>query len=204
MIIDIHPVNPEARLIARVASMLDSGGIVAYPTDSVYAIGCDAANNRAVERLHKLQNSDKLKPYALICRSLSEIADYAKVSNGAFRVMKQHLPGPYVFILEASRRVPKLLTDRRKTIGVRMPSNPVLRDLAEALGRPILSSSIKNAVGEFEIDPQAIDRMIGAHLASVVRAEEVGHEPSSVVSLVGDNFEIVREGKGDVSFFRES
>jgi tRNA threonylcarbamoyl adenosine modification protein (Sua5/YciO/YrdC/YwlC family) len=203
MIIDIHPVNPETRLIARVASMLDSGGIVAYPTDSVYAIGCDASNNRAVERLHRLQNSDKHKPYALICRSLSEVADYAKVSNGAFRAMKQHLPGPYVFILEASRKVPKLLTDRRKTIGVRIPSNPVLRDLVEALGRPILSSSIKNEEGEFECDPVAIDKLVGAHLATVVRGEEVGHEPSSVVNLVGDNFEIVREGKGDVSFFRQ-
>src|SRR5687767_9235589 len=114
MILDIHPKNPEPRLIARVAAMLESGGIVAYPTDSVYAIGCDASNNRAVERLHWLQKADKHKPYALICRSLSEIAEYAKVSNGAFRALKAHLPGPYVFILEASRQVPKLLTDRRK------------------------------------------------------------------------------------------
>lgn len=203
MIIDIHPKNPEARLVARASSMLESGGILAYPTDSVYAIGCDAANNRAVERLHRLQKSDKHKPYALICRSISEIAEYAKVTNGAFRVLKAHLPGPYVFILEASRLVPKLLTDRRKTIGVRVPSNPVLHDLVEALGRPILSSSIKDEDGEFLNDPETIDRTIGAHLAAVVRAEDVGHEPSSIVSLVGDDFQIVREGKGDVSFFRE-
>jgi tRNA threonylcarbamoyl adenosine modification protein (Sua5/YciO/YrdC/YwlC family) len=202
MILDMHPVNPEPRLIARVAAMLESGGIVAYPTDSVYAVGCDAANNRAVERLHKLQKSDRHKPYSLICRNLSEIAEYARVSTAAFRALKQHLPGPYVFLLEASRLVPKLLTDRRKTIGVRVPSNPVARELAEALGRPILSSSVKNAEGEFIVDPAEIDALIGPQINVVVRAGEVGAIPSSIVSLVGDSFEIIREGKGDVSSFR--
>lgn len=202
MILDMHPVNPESRLIARAAAMLESGGIVAYPTDSVYGIGCDATNPRAVERLHKLQNSDKHKPYALICRSLAEIAEYARVSNGAFRAMKAHLPGPYVFILEASRLVPKVLTDRRKTIGVRMPGNPVARDLVNALGRPILSSSLKDEEGEFVVDPEEIDRLIGARINVVIRAEEVERTPSSVISLVDDTFEVIREGKGDVSFFR--
>ena len=202
MILDMHPVNPETRLIARAAAMLDSGGIVAYPTDSVYGVGCDATNARAVERLHKLQNSDKHKPYALICRSLAEISEYARVSNGAFRAMKAHLPGPYVFILEASRLVPKLMLDRRKTIGVRMPANPVARDLVNALGRPILSSSLKDEEGEFVVDPEEIDRLIGARINVVIRAEEVERTPSSVVSLVDDNFEVIREGKGDISFFR--
>ena len=202
MILDMHPVNPEARLIARAAAMLDSGGILAYPTDSVYGVGCDATNVRAVERLYKLQNSDRHKPYALICRSLAEISEYARVTNGAFRVMKAHLPGPYVFILEASRLVPKILLDRRKTIGVRMPANPVARDLVAALGRPILSSSLKDEEGEFAVDPEEIDRLIGPRINVVIRAEEVERTPSSVVSLVDDNFEIIREGKGDVSFFR--
>lgn len=202
MILDMHPVNPEPRLIARVAAMLDSGGIVAYPTDSVYAIGCDATNNRAVERLHKLQKSDKHKPYALICRSIAEIAEYAKVGNASFRALKHHLPGPYVFILEATRAVPKLLTDRRKTIGVRMPEHPVPRGLAETLGRPILSSSLKDEEGEFMVDPEEIDRTIGKLINVVIRSGEVGRTPSSVVSMVGDEFEITREGKGDVSYFR--
>lgn len=202
MILEMHPVNPESRLIARAAAMLDSGGVVAYPTDSVYALGCDATNNRAVERLYKLQNSDRHKPYALICRSLAEISEYARVSNGAFRVMKAHLPGPYVFLLEASRLVPKILLDRRKTIGVRMPANPVARDLVAALGRPILSSSLKDEEGEFVVDPDEIDRLMGARINAVIKAEEVGSVPSSVVSLVDDAFEIIREGKGDVSFFK--
>lgn len=202
MILDMHPVNPESRLVARAAAMLESGGIVAYPTDSVYGVGCDATNVRAVERLYKLQNSDRHKPYALICRSLAEIAEYARVTNGAFRAMKAHFPGPYVFILEASRLVPKILLDRRKTIGVRMPSNPVARDLVNALGRPILSSSLKNEEGDLVVDPEEIDRLIGPRINAVIRAEEVERTPSSVVSLVDDRFEIVREGKGDVSFFR--
>lgn len=202
MILEMHPVNPEARLIARAAAMLESGGVVAYPTDSVYGVGCDATNVRAVERLHKLQKSDRHKPYALICRSLAEISEYARVTNGAFRAMKAHLPGPYVFILEASRLVPKILLDRRKTIGVRMPANPVARDLVNALGRPILSSSVKNQEGEFVVDPEEIDRLIGPRINVVIRAEEVEAHPSSVISLVDDNFEIMREGKGDVSFFR--
>jgi len=202
MILEMHPVNPEARLIARAAAMLDSGGILAYPTDSVYGVGCDAANNRAVEALYKLQNSDRHKPYALICRSLSEVAEYAKVSNASFRIMKQHTPGPYVFILEASRLVPKILLDRRKTIGVRIPSNPVARDLVNALGRPILSSSLKNEAGEFVVDPEEVHRLIGARINAVIKAEEVGSTPSTVVSLVGDVVEVVREGKGDVSEFR--
>lgn len=202
MILDLHPVNPEARLIARAAAMLDSGGILAYPTDSVYGVGCDATNVRAVERLYKLQNSDRHKPFALICRSMAEIAEYARVTNGAFRVMKAHLPGPYVFILEATRLVPKVLLDRRKTIGVRMPSNPVARDLVNALGRPILSSSLKDEEGDFAVDPEEIDRLIGKQINAVLRAEDVERTPSSVVSLVDDVFEIIREGKGDVSFFR--
>lgn len=202
MILDMHPVNPEARLIARAAAMLESGGIVAYPTDSVYGVGCDATNVRAVERLYRLQKSDRQKPYALICRSLAEISEYARVSNGAFRVMKAHFPGPYVFILEASRLVPKILLDRRKTIGVRIPSNPVARDLVNALGRPILSSSLKTEEGDLAVDAEEIDRLIGPRINVVIRAEEVEPTPSSVISLVDDNFEIIREGKGDVSFFR--
>ncbi|MBI4859008.1 MAG: threonylcarbamoyl-AMP synthase [Candidatus Riflebacteria bacterium] len=201
MIIRIHPVNPEARLIARVVSVLEGGGVIAYPTDSVYALGCNAKNNRAVERLYKIKKSDRLKPFSLICSEISEISEYAKVSNQAFRILKHHLPGPYVFILEASRRVPKLLTDRRKTIGVRIPSNPVARMLAQGLGGPMLSSSCKTEDGEFMVDPEEIDRIYGPQISAVIHAEEVGQEPSSVISLVDDEVAIVRQGKGDLSFF---
>jgi tRNA threonylcarbamoyl adenosine modification protein (Sua5/YciO/YrdC/YwlC family) len=202
MILDMHPVNPEPRLVARVVSVLENGGVIAYPTDSLYALGCDAANNRAVERLHKLKKSERAKPLTLVCRDLSEVAEYARVSNNAFRILKHHVPGPYVFILEASRMVPKLLTEKRKTIGVRIPSNPVARAIVEALGRPMLSTSVKDDAGAFIVDPQEIDRMVGARINLVIRAEEVGQEPSSVIEMISDQVRVVREGKGDVSYFR--
>lgn len=202
MILSLHPDNPEPRLVARVVSMLENGGVIAYPTDSVYALGCDASNNRAVERLYKLKKSDRAKPFSLVCRDIAEISGYARVSNSAFRTLKSHLPGPYVFILEANRNVPKLLTDKRKTIGVRVPSNPAARSLVEGLGRPILSSSIKDDEGEFLVDPEQIDKILGPFINVVVRAEEVGRTPSSVVSLVDEAPEIIREGKGDLTAFR--
>jgi tRNA threonylcarbamoyl adenosine modification protein (Sua5/YciO/YrdC/YwlC family) len=202
MILQMHPVNPEPRLVARVVSALEAGGVVAYPTDSVYALGCDATSNRAVERLYKIKKSDRAKPFSLVCQDLSQLSEYARVSNNAYRILRHLTPGPYVFILEASRLVPKLLTDKRKTIGCRIPSNPVARDLVTSLGRPMLSSSIKDEEGEFMCDPERIDRAIGAQINLVIRAEEMGMIPSSVVSLVGDGVEIVREGKGDLDFLR--
>jgi tRNA threonylcarbamoyl adenosine modification protein (Sua5/YciO/YrdC/YwlC family) len=202
MILDMHPVNPELRLVARVASMLEGGGVIAYPTDSLYALGCDATNNRAVERLYKIRKSDRHKPFTLVCKDLTQVSEYAQVSNTAFRALKHHVPGPYVFILEASRRVPKLLTDRRKTIGVRIPSNPVAMELVNALGHPILSASIKNDADEFVNDPAIIDKLLGHQLNVTIRAEEVGTIPSTVVSLVSTDPEIIREGKGDLSYFR--
>jgi len=203
MILEIHPINPEPRLLARVVSVLEGGGVVAYPTDSVYALGCDATNNRAVERLYKIKKSERHKPFSLLCQDLSQVSEYARVSNQSFRILRHHLPGPYVFILEASRLVPKLLTDRRKTIGVRVPSNPVARDLVLALGRPMLSSSIKDDQGEFVVRPQEVDRLLGWQINLVISAEEVGIVPSSIVSMVGDRIEIVREGKGDLSYFKK-
>ena len=201
MILDLHPVNPESRLVARVVAALEAGGVIAYPTDSVYALGCDAMNNRAVERLHWLTKTDKHKPFSLVCRDLAEVSSYARVSNAAFRIMRHHMPGPYVFLLEAGRAVPKLLTDKRKHIGVRVPSNPAARDIVTGLGRPLLSASVKDDDGEFIVDAEAIDKALGKNLAMVVRSGEVGREPSSVISLVTDEPEIVRAGKGDVGYF---
>lgn len=203
MILAIHPANPEPRLVARVVAILERGGVVAYPTDTVYALGCDAQNNRAVERLYRTKRDARAKPFSLVCRDFSELALYARVSDYAYRVLRHHLPGPYVFILEASRMAPKLLTSRRKAIGVRIPANPVAQELVRGLGRPILSTSLRDAGGEMVSDAAVADALVGKGIDLVVDGGDVGKVPSSVVSLVDDQPAIIRSAKGDLSYFAQ-
>ena len=157
MILEIHPEHPQARNISRVADCLKNGGIIAYPTDTTYGIGCSILCKKSIERIYRIKARERSKPFSFICSSLAEVSQYAKVSNPAFKLLKRHLPGPYTFVLPATREVPDLLLTRQKTVGIRSPDNRICFDLVTALGNPIITTSA-NLSGEDPVgDPLAID-----------------------------------------------
>lgn len=195
----IHPETPEIRKIQHVVKCLRDGGVVIYPTDTVYALGCDIHNARAVERIAKIKG---IKPhkndFSFICYDLSHIADYAKVGNTAFKIMKKCLPGPYTFILEASNKVPKLLNTNKKTVGIRIPDHPITRLLVKELGNPIITTSIKedDDFREYPTDPEEIFERFQHLVDIVVDGGYGGLIPSTIVKAVDDELEVVRQGLG--------
>jgi tRNA threonylcarbamoyl adenosine modification protein (Sua5/YciO/YrdC/YwlC family) len=200
MILQINPDNPQSRLITRVAEILRDGGVIAYPTDTTYGIGCSIFNKKGIERIYQLKQRDRKKPFSFICSELSEVARYARVSNYAFKLMKRLLPGPYTFVLEATSVVPDLLLTRQKTVGVRIPDNRICLALVCELGHPIITTSA-NRSGEEPIgDPEEADREMGKQLELVVDGGILPPDVSSVVSLIGDLPEVLRSGVGDVSW----
>jgi tRNA threonylcarbamoyl adenosine modification protein (Sua5/YciO/YrdC/YwlC family) len=195
MILSINPQNPQKRLITRVCEVLDQGGIIAYPTDTFYGIGCDLMNKKGIQLIHKLKNRPLKQPFSILCDSLKEISLYAQVSNYGYKTMKRCLPGPYTFVLEATQLVPKIMLTKRKTIGIRVPNNAICLAIVKTLGRPIISTSAGHD------EPYAIQEAFGSQLNLIVDGGPIKPDPSSVISLIGDVPEIIREGKGDVSFF---
>ena len=198
----IHPDNPQQRLIRRVADILGKGGLIAYPTDTYYGIGCDIMNKRAIEKIYQLKQRNKNQPFSFICADLKNISQYAKVSNYAYKTMRRLLPGPYTFILTGTKLVPKIMLTRRKTAGIRVPANNICLSLVQALGNPVISTSATMPDGEVFHDASLIDDHFGSRLDAVIDGGPVAGAPSSVVSLEDDMPEIIREGIGDVSQFR--
>ena len=201
MLITINPQNPQPRLIRKAVEILTAGGIVVYPTDTYYGIGCDLMNPKAIERIYQLKRRDKSKPFSFICSDLTNISQYAKVSNYAYRTMKRLLPGPYTFILEGSRLVPKIMLTKRKTAGIRVPDNAICLALVRELGHPIITTSAATAEGESFHDASLIHDHFGKQVDAVIDGSPVSGEPSSVVSLIDDTPQIIRRGAGDVSLF---
>ena len=199
MLLKINPINPQERLIGRVAEHLKKGGIIAYPTDTFYGIGCDIMNKKAIERIYQIKQRQKNKPFSFICSNLKHISLYAKVSNYAYRTMKRLLPGPYTFILEGSKLVPKIMLTKTKTAGIRVPDHRICFSLTEALGNPILSTSATRPDGEILMDPSLIHDRFNSQLDIVIDGGATPGRPSSVISLMGDYPEVLREGLGDVS-----
>ena len=200
MLLTVHPEHPQTRYIARVVQCLQDGGIIAYPTDTTYGIGCSIFNKKGIERIYQLKQRDRKKPFSFICPSLSEVSRYAKVSNVAFKILKRYLPGPYTFVLEATRDVPDLLLTRQKTVGIRIPDNRICLDIVQMLGYPIITTSA-NLSGEEPVgDPNLIDLNFGGKLDFIVDGGVLTTDVSSVVSLVGDVQEVLRVGIGDVSW----
>jgi tRNA threonylcarbamoyl adenosine modification protein (Sua5/YciO/YrdC/YwlC family) len=195
MIISINPENPQKRLIQKVCDTLERGGIIAYPTDTFYGIGCDLMNKKGIQLIHKLKNRPLKQPFSILSDSLKEISRYAQVSNYAYKTMKRCLPGPYTFVLEATQLVPKIMLTKRKTIGIRIPDNGICLAMVRTLGRPIISTSAGYD------DPSTIEENYAPHLALVVDGGVVYPDPSSVISLIEDAPVVIREGKGDVSLF---
>jgi len=198
---EINPENPQPRLIHQVVEILREDGVIAYPTDTFYGIGCDIMNKKAIEKVYLLKQRHKSKPFSFMCSSLKDISQYAKVTNYAYKTMRRLLPGPYTFILEGSRQVPKMMLTKRKTAGIRVPEHPICIDLVEALGNPILSTSATRPDGSIFDDPSFIDEHFGVRLDAVIYGGPVPGEPSSVISLIDDIPEILRRGQGDVSIF---
>lgn len=196
LMLSINADNPQQRLINRVCAVLEEGGLIVYPTDTFYGIGCNLFNKRGIQLIYRLKNRPLKKPFSFLCDGLKEVSRYALVSNYAYKTMKRLLPGPYTFILEGTRLVPKIMLTKRKTVGIRVPDNRICLDIIRTFGRPIISTS---AVFD---DPQSIKEAYGSFLDVIIDGGVLYQSPSSVVSLIDDIPEVIREGKGDVSGFR--
>ena len=200
-IIEIHPVDPQPRRIAKIVEAIRDGGLIAYPTDSSYAFGCHIGDKRAMDRIRRIRRTDKAHNFTLVCSDLSEISTYARVDNWAYRMLKAMTPGPYTFILPATREVPKRLQHpKRRTIGLRVPDHRLVRAMLEALGEPIMSSTLLLPGDDLPLtDPHEIDERIGHDIDLIVDAGATGIEPTSVLDLSQGTVEVLRVGRGDVS-----
>ncbi|MCH8307950.1 MAG: threonylcarbamoyl-AMP synthase [Gammaproteobacteria bacterium] len=203
-IIDIHPSDPQPRRIAEVVATIRGGGLVAYPTDSSYAFGCHIGDKRAMDRIRRIRRTDKKHNFTLVCSDLSEISLYARFDNWAYRLMKSMTPGPYTFILQATREVPKRLQNpRRRTIGLRVPDHPIVHAMLDALGEPIMSSTLTLPGDDRPLTTAAeIEERIGHQIELIIDGGPTGIEPTSVIDLSGGSVEILRVGRGDVSSLR--
>ncbi len=198
---ELHPVNPQQRYINKAVEVLKKGGVIIYPTDTVYGLGCDIFNIDAVERIYTIKNETDTKLFSFICSDLKDISKYAKVSDFAYRSMKKLLPGPYTFVLPAAKEVPKILWTKRKTVGIRVPDNNIARTLVQELGNPIISTSATTRKGELLFDPLEIRTVFNLSTDLMLSMGALNGVPSSIVDLSGDEAEIIREGSGDLSFF---
>lgn len=203
MLLPINPTTPQLRLIRNVVETLKQGGVIVYPTDTIYGIGCDIFNRKGVKKIYQIKQRDPRKPFSFICSDLSEVSNYAQVSNFAFKIMKRYLPGPYTFVLEASRVVPDLLTTKQKTVGIRIPDNPIALQIVRELGHPLVTTSA-NLSGDASLsDPVEIEKTLGRQLDLVVDGGNLSGDPSTVISLVNDQVEVLREGVGDTSWIQQ-
>jgi tRNA threonylcarbamoyl adenosine modification protein (Sua5/YciO/YrdC/YwlC family) len=202
MLIKIYPENPNAKAIEQVVAVLKKGGVIIYPTDTIYGLGCDITNHKAVERICQLRGIKPEKAnFSFVCSDLSHISDYTKpIDTMVFRVLKKALPGPYTFILEANNHVPKLLSSKKKTVGIRVPDNDIAREIVRLLGNPVLSTSIRDDddVIEYSTDPELIYEKYKDSVDVVIDGGFGGNEPSTVIDCTTGDFEVIRQGKGSL------
>lgn len=197
--LQVHPDNPELRLIKQAVKMLMAGGVIVYPTDSTYALGCHLGDKAALERIRRLRQLDDKHNFTLVCKDLSSLASYAKVSNSAYRILKAYTPGPYTFILKATPEVPRrLMHPKRKTVGLRVPDHAVAQTLLEVMGEPIMSTSLI-LPGEEEqiIDPYEMRLRLGKQVDLIIDSGPCGLEPTTMIDLVEGIPVVMRIGKGD-------
>ncbi|MRG92857.1 threonylcarbamoyl-AMP synthase [Polyangium spumosum] len=197
MLLPINPEHPEPRKIRRAVEILEKGGVIAYPTDTVYGLGCDLFNKQAIETLYQIKGMQRDKNLAFICPDLSDISRYAIVENAAYRVLKRFLPGPYCFVLQATREVPKIVQMNKKTVGIRVPSHPVTQAIVRELGRPIISTTAAPPGEDPMVDPWEIKERFPA-LELILDAGGGGSLPTTVVDLSAGDVKILREGAGPV------
>jgi len=203
MIVEIDPRHPEPRKVQRAITALEAGEVIAFPTDTTYALGADLNNKKAIERVYQIKRMKSDQPLAFVCHDLADIAKYAIVDNQIYRLLRRLLPGPYTFILESTREVPKILLMKRKQVGIRVPDHPVISAITAAFGRPVISTTAGPHGGEPLIDPHEIDDEFPG-LGLVLDAGVGGTLPTTVVDLTDGTARVVREGAGDPDLFRPS
>ncbi len=202
MLITINPDNPQPRSIKQVAEKLRSGAVICYPTDTVYGIGCDIFNQKAIKKIFQIKKRPMHKPFSFMCSSLKNVSDYGHVSNMAYRIMRKALPGPFTFVLPAAKIVPKIMITKQKTVGIRVPQNNICLALIEALGNPILTTSaILDKEGEPLSEAYEFEELLGNMVDLVIDGGMVYPDPSTIVDFSSDEPEILRQGKGDISQF---
>jgi tRNA threonylcarbamoyl adenosine modification protein (Sua5/YciO/YrdC/YwlC family) len=202
MLISINPDNPQPRHIRQIAEKIRNGAVICYPTDTVYGIGCDIFNQKAIKKIFQIKKRAKHKPFSFMCSGLKNVNDYGHVSNMAYRIMKKALPGPFTFVLSASKLVPKIMITKQKTVGIRVPDNNICLALIEELGNPILTTSaILDKEGAPLSEAYEFDELLGNMVDLVIDGGMVFPDPSTIISFTGDEPEILRQGKGDASQF---
>ncbi|MEO5363346.1 MAG: L-threonylcarbamoyladenylate synthase [Magnetococcus sp. DMHC-8] len=201
-LVQIHPENPQKRLIAQAAELLQSGGVIVYPTDTAYGLGCTLSNRKGVERIIQIRQLPANHRFSILCPDLAEIARYARVDNATYRLLRRFLPGPYTFVLEATRDVPKNILPRRKTIGLRIPGHPICLALLQAVGEPLLSTTLRLPNDEHVLtDPEEIHQRLAGQVDLVIDGGILLTEPSTVVDLTEAAPVILRSGAGDPAVF---
>ena len=200
MFLSINPENPQPRLIKQIVMCLQQGGVIIYPTDTTYGIGCDIFNRKGIKRIFQIKQRDQRKPFSFICNDLAEISSYAQVSNFAFKVMKRHLPGAFTFVLDATKIVPDSLSTKQKTVGVRIPDNEICRAIVHELGHPLVTTSANSSGEDTPQDPREIEEKFGHLVDFVIDGGISMEEPSTVISLLNDQIEVIRQGVGDTSW----
>ena len=202
-LIEVHPRDPQPHRVHKIVERIREGALIAYPTDSSYAFGCHIGDKKPIERIHRIRRTDKHHNFTLVCADLSEISVYARVDNWAYRLIKSLTPGPYTFILRATRQLPKMLQNpKRRTIGIRVPDHPLVNAMLDELGEPIMSSTLLLPGDELPLtDPLEIEERIGHEVDLIIDAGPTGIEPTTVLDLSSGSVEVLRKGRGDTSQF---
>jgi len=202
-LIEIHPTDPQPHRVRKIVDLIREGAVIAYPTDSSYALGCRIGDRNAIKRISRIRRTDRKHNYTLVCADLSEISVYARVENWAYRLIKSLSPGPYTFVLPATRQLPKILAHpKRRTIGIRIPDHPLVNAMLEELGEPIMSSTLSLPGDDLPLtDPVEIEERIGHDIDVIIESGSTGIEPTSVLDLSSGTVEVLRAGRGDVSQF---
>jgi tRNA threonylcarbamoyl adenosine modification protein (Sua5/YciO/YrdC/YwlC family) len=202
-LIEVHPSDPQPHRVQKIVERIRDGALIAYPTDSSYAFGCRIGDKKPIERIHRIRRTDKKHNFTLVCADLSEISVYARVDNWAYRLIKSLTPGPYTFILPATRQLPKMLQNpKRRTIGIRVPDHPLVTAMLDELGEPIMSSTLSLPGDELPLtDPVEIEERIGHEVDLIIDAGPTGIEPTTVLDLSSGSVEVLRKGRGDTSQF---
>ena len=201
MILAINSKNPQLRLVRKVIEVLEKGGVIGYPTDTVYGVGCDLFNQEAIRKIHRLKKMEEKKPLSFICSDLKDISRYAHVSNYAYKMMKRLLPGPYTFVLTATKLVPKIAMTKQNTVGIRIPDNKICLSFVRELGHPIISTSVYKPDEGLYNDPAEIEERFAKQLDLVIDGGVIVAEHSSIIDLTDEFPNVIRKGKGDVSLF---
>ena len=202
-VLNVDPARLKGRPISQAADAMRAGGVIVYPTDTIYGLGCDITQKAGIERIRRIKGRDAKKPMSFVCADLNNVSRYARVSNFAYRVLKHCLPGPYTFVLPATKETPRILQSKQKTVGLRIPDHPVALRLVAELGNPVISTSANRSAQEPISDPQELEAELGHEVDLILECGPLPLQPSSVISLVGDRVEILRAGGGDLSYFEE-